>query len=178
MRVKPIPGFPSYLATDSGEIISKKNPSKCLKATSIRRGYKSVTLCENGKRYQKSVHRLIAETFIDNPDGLPVVNHLDENKLNNSADNLEWCTYRHNNMYGTKTQRAVETRGIDSYRKLSDSAIAKTSKPVINLDTGIVYKSLSDASRQTSIQKAGICNACKGKRHTAGGYRWAYKEVS
>lgn len=55
-------------------------------------GYERVCLFNDGKRYEYRVHRLIAETFIDNPDDLPQVNHKDFNRSNNCLDNLEWCT--------------------------------------------------------------------------------------
>lgn len=63
-------------------------------------GYSTVTLYNTGKRIAKvKVHRLVAEAFIPNPDNLPIINHKDENRMNNSADNLEWCTKLYNNTY-------------------------------------------------------------------------------
>lgn len=60
--------------------------------------------------HQYGIHTLVAMAFIPNPNNLPCVNHIDENKSNNSLDNLEWCTWQYNNTYGTRVQRAVETR--------------------------------------------------------------------
>ena len=81
------------------------------------RGYKKISLCKNGKEKKYSIHRLVAEAFLPNPDNLPVVNHKDENKLNNNVENLEWCTqaynvnYSHNNCKSRKIQ-CVETQQI------------------------------------------------------------------
>lgn len=57
------------------------------------------------KDHSKNVHRLVAETFIDNPNNYPEVNHKDENKLNNRVDNLEWCTHNYNSTYGSRLGR-------------------------------------------------------------------------
>ena len=62
-------------------------------------GYKKVNLYVNGKCYKKYVHRLVAEAFIPNPNNLPVVNHIDCNRANNTKDNLEWMSYHDNNKY-------------------------------------------------------------------------------
>lgn len=59
--------------------------------------YISLSLkCKNGKRKKFLLHRLVAETFIENPKNYPIINHIDENKQNNNINNLEWCTQKHN----------------------------------------------------------------------------------
>lgn len=87
-------------------------------------GYPIVSL-GNGVQGLKNyyIHRLVAEAFIPNPENLPQVNHIDEDKTNNTLENLEWCTHSYNNTYGTKIER-----GIESYRKncLSDEEFIKS----------------------------------------------------
>ena len=107
------------------------------------------------------IHRLVAEAFIPNPHNFPCINHKDENKENNSVENLEWCDYSYNANYGTRTKRAKEKQFGDRF-------------VVINLDTGEVYKTPKDASRATGIHNDSISRVCKGKSKTAGGYRWRY----
>ena len=65
-------------------------------------GYFKVILHKDGKQKRYQVHRLVAEAFIPNPDNLPIVNHKDENKINNCVWNLEWCTYSYNLTYGNR----------------------------------------------------------------------------
>ena len=67
--------------------------------------YISVNLYDGNKCHIVSLHSLVAQAFIPNPDNLPMINHKDENPSNNRADNLEWCTHRHNDSYGTKPAR-------------------------------------------------------------------------
>ena len=72
-------------------------------------GYLQVSLCCNGKYKTINVHRLVAQTFILNPDNLPEVNHKDEDKTNNSIENLEWCTAKYNMNFGTRQERYRNT---------------------------------------------------------------------
>lgn len=100
-----------------GRLIKYQKEGRILKQHD-RNGYLAVQLCKDGIETTQSVHRLVATTFIDNPLGLQQVNHKDENKHNNSVDNLEWCTCKDNQNYGT--------RNIRLSRKLSGEKNAKS----------------------------------------------------
>ena len=80
-----------------------------------KNGYLFVILTCNGKRKMFLVHRLIAQTFILNPDNLPQVNHKDEDKSNNRVENLEWCTAKYNNNYGTRKDKVRDTKIKNGY---------------------------------------------------------------
>lgn len=81
-----------------------------LKSLCGSNGYLHVMLCRDGTRLTKSVHRLVATTFIPNPENLPQVNHKDEDKSNNTVTNLEWCSSKYNMNYGTKNRRCNDTK--------------------------------------------------------------------
>lgn len=72
--------------------------------------YKSVALRVDGKYHHKLVHRIVAEAFIPNPEGHPIINHIDENPANNKAANLEWCSYKYNTNYGGAQERRTGAR--------------------------------------------------------------------
>ena len=88
---------------------------KVLSPEKNKDGYLLVSLCCNGKRYLRTVHRLIAQAFIPNPDNLPEVNHLDEDKTNNRVDNLEWCDRSYNNNYGNRMDKVRKTKELSGY---------------------------------------------------------------
>lgn len=108
--------FPRPYTNQFGTI--SYTPFRILSSNIDRQGYEYVVISVYNKRYTYKVHRLVAISFIDNPDNLPNVNHKDENKLNNNVNNLEWCTTSYNNTYGTRLKRVSETRGtkIDVYK--------------------------------------------------------------
>ena len=94
-----------YQASTYGRIRNKKNISAVNYHINCKWGYCQLHLWINGNSYSKRVHRLIAETFIPNPNKYREINHIDENKLNNRVENLEWCTHKYNCAYGTRNQR-------------------------------------------------------------------------
>ena len=77
-------------------------------------GYHQIVLCKDGVRKKHLIHRLVANAFIENPDKLPIINHKDENKLNNRVDNLEWCSAYYNLRYGKMQAKLVKINVIDS----------------------------------------------------------------
>lgn len=96
--------YEGYLVNEDGDVISMKHKEPILLRPFLRHGYERVTLWENGKKFNVSVHRLVAMAFIDNPDPntYTEINHKDENKTNNNVNNLEWCTHIYNLNYGTR----------------------------------------------------------------------------
>ena len=148
-----------YAITEDGKVWSYKN-KKFLKPYINNCGYLAVLLSKSCKHTCFSVHKLVAETFIPNLDNKLQVNHKDENKLNNSVDNLEWVTAKENVNYGSRN------------KKISKAL----SKPVICVETGIIYQSFNDVNKQLNILKTSLCNCLKGYSKTAGGYHWKYME--
>ena len=114
---KDIKGYEGlYQISNYGEVKSLEKKAgfstrkeKILKQHLDKDGYVKVYLCKNNKVKFLSVHRLIAEAFIPNPNNFPQINHKDENKQNNKIENLEWCTCKYNINYGTRTKRQKET---------------------------------------------------------------------
>lgn len=101
-QMKDIPGWEGlYACTTNGDIWSYIS-DKFLSPTKNKRGYLHVGLSKDGKRYDYRINRLVAITFLDNPNNLPQVNHIDGNKLNNYLSNLEWCTAEYNIERGKK----------------------------------------------------------------------------
>lgn len=96
--------YEGYLVNEDGDVISMKHKEPILLSPFLRHGYERVTLWENGKKFNVSVHRLVAMAFIDNPDPntYTEINHKDENKTNNNVNNLEWCSHKYNMNYGTR----------------------------------------------------------------------------
>lgn len=79
----------------------RKIRSRIVKFSKNKNGYRTVSLCFNGNRITKNIHKLVAEAFISNPNNCPCINHKDGDKQNNNVRNLEWCTYKYN------TQEAI-----------------------------------------------------------------------
>lgn len=165
-ETKDIQGYEGiYSVADNGEVFSHRS-QKILKPDNVR-GYMQVTLYKDGKSRRYKVHRLVAEAFIPNPRNLPLVNHKDEDKGNNAADNLEWCTAEYNNKFGTRTNRSKDTQ-------IQNAPTQKRTKCVVCIETGDLYVSTKEAERITGIYHSHISRCCGGTEKKAGGFRWRY----
>ena len=161
--------FEGYKISNLGRIKSlpkktHKNREIILKTRVGKANYEYVVFSgKNGLAKTLKIHRLVAETFIPNPDNLPCVNHKDENKQNNCVDNLEWCTAQYNSNYGTARQRAID--------KISRRIIQK------DLDNKYIKEWLNatEIKRELGFDNSLIHKCCKGKRKIAYGYLWEYK---
>ena len=103
-----------YYVTSQGDVVNAKGDT--LKPTINKKiGYKTVSLWENNKGSSKTIHRLVALTYLPNPNNLPEVNHIDGNKLNNHVDNLEWVTRSENmiHAYGIGLVEQTKTKLLD-----------------------------------------------------------------
>ncbi len=101
--MKVIKGFEGlYSITPSGDVYSHRS-CRLLKRYNHPSGYKFTALHKDGKRHQRLIHRVVAAAYIPNPDNLPTVNHKDGDKTNNKVSNLEWMSYRDNNLHALET---------------------------------------------------------------------------
>ncbi|ALM64497.1 HNH endonuclease [Lactococcus phage 936 group phage PhiJF1] len=157
-----IEGFEKYEVSNLGKVRNIKS-GRVLKPWIVPNGYLMHQLCENNKKKNLLLHRIIATAFIDNPGKKPQVNHIDENKLNNDLSNLEWCTVRENNIHGTRMKRIAKKR----------------SKKVIQLDLNDnvlkEFESTKQAGQETGVSTGNISSCCNGKRKSAGGFKWRRK---
>jgi len=149
------PGFPGYQVSNIGRVCSKR---RILRVDNVK-GYDRVRLYRNKQVVRIFVHRLVAMAFIPNPDNLPQINHKNEIKTDNRVENLEWCTAKYNNAYGTGRKRAAISR----------------SKAIAQYTTGgkliATYKQTKEARKKFGKH---IYSALAGRINTAYGFIWRY----
>ena len=162
---KDIKGYEGlYQVSNIGRVRSLKRNNtdgKILKQCINKDGYLRVDLSKNNIKSTKRVHRLVAETFIDNAKNLPVINHKDENKTNNKVTNLEFCTHQYNS----------------TYKKINIRKGLAQRKPIVQLKNNIqikIWDSATSASKELRISRGNIVSVLKGKRKRAGNFEWKY----
>lgn len=158
--MKDIEGFESkYAITKNGQVWSY-GAKRFLKPKINKRGYSSVNLSKNGKKFSKTIHRLVAIAYIPNPDNLSQVGHLDENRTHNSVDNLCWCTASENINYGNRNKKVSQ----------------KLSVPVLCVELETVFPSIKAAANELLLDASHICKCCNSNNRTTGGYHFKRME--
>lgn len=168
---KDIDGYPGYKVSTYGRVMSYhhwREPT-VLRMRHRGHGYLGVRLYDaNGGSSNLAIHRLVAEAFIPNPDNLPEVNHINEDKHDNSVQNLEWISHIENCRYGTSRDR--RSKKMKNHPNIS--------KVVLQLDmSGNVigeFPSVAEAARTTNANRTKIICCCNGTRKTSGGFKWRY----
>ena len=152
----PINGLEGYRITKTSKVWNKR--TKKFLGESICNGYKMTRL--SGELF--TVHRLVAQTFIPNPEDKPYVNHINCNKLDNNIENLEWVTQKEN--------AAAHKKQISHPRKVVQ----------LDKDDNIIntYNSLIEASKSINLSPSAISKVVIGQNETAGGYKWKYEDAS
>lgn len=180
---KEIPGFSNYSITKCGIVKTLKRMNRYggysatlrIKSQSLSsKGYFVTKLINDaGESKLMLVHRIMAITFIPNPDNHPIINHIDGNKQNNSIENLEWCTYAHNNQHAIDTGLSKKiTPGIGKDNHKSKAI------DMLTLDGGYIrtYESSRLASKDLGKSQGTISMVCRGERNYAFGYKWRFSQ--
>ena len=147
--------------------VPKRNGERTVKERFLKpsddgRGYLRVDLYAGGKRKRFKVHRLVCQAFHDNPDNKSDVNHINENKTDNRACNLEWCTCKQNINHGTHNERMAKTKSKPVGQYTRDGELVK------------IWPSVSEAERQAGFNHGYICQSANGKYKQAYGFIWKY----
>lgn len=175
---KDIEGFEGrYQVSDCGNVksLSFRNQkiSKNLAQKTNNQGYKIVQLCKRKRNMPFLVHRLVAMAFVDNPNNYPIVNHKDENPLNNHVDNLEWCTHSYNRIYSMNmhperrkelAEKLVEysprnKKGVP-HKYNNRVAVVDENNKVLN-----IYENPATAANMLGLKPCKVLEVCKANRN-------------
>jgi len=157
-----------YKISNLGRVktLGRQRVKEGIKKTEICKGYERLILSKNKKQKHYFIHRLVAKAFIPNPNNLKIINHKDENKLNNNVENLEWCTQRYNLCYGDRRQKVIdkERKPVNQYDK--------------NNNLIEIHYSIQQAARNIGRNAGPICRCCQGKQEYAYDCKWSYANES
>ena len=147
----PVEGKHNYIINKDGVVINVAN-DRILKPRPSNNGYLIIRV--NGKGLL--IHRLVAKLFVPNPNHFPIINHINEDKTDNRAENLEWCSYEYNSSYGSLKCKVNSNNSI----------------PIVVTKNGEekLFSSLKEASRETGVDTKSIRECLRGVRKSAKGF--------
>lgn len=178
----PVKGYEDlYLISREGEIYSLIT-HKIMSPFRNSAGYECLRLTKDKKFKHKSIHRLLAEAFIPNPENKPCIDHIDGNPRNNSLSNLRWCTVKENSNNPITKWRNQSLR--QPWPKMSEDAIRKRStksrKPVVQFSRDGKYIKTWDCIKEAAdalhISQGRIGEVCRGERFSIGGFIFRYAD--
>ena len=183
---KTIEDYPNYMVSNMGRVkrLSTgyyRRTEKILNPQIQSNGYLHINLSQKGKTKCFLVHRLIAQVFIPNPNNLPQVNHINENKTDNRVENLEWCDRKYNINYGNGISKRVKTNKENgTYKKIGEINSKIRSKSILQFskDNSFIRKwdSIIDVQRELGYDNRQICSCLKNRQKTAKGFKWVYAD--
>lgn len=147
---------------DTKDKLGRIRTGRVLKPLKHTLGYLNIGLYKNNTVSKKLIHRLVAQSFIPNPENKPEINHIDEDKTNNNINNLEWSTRKENCNHGTHNERMRKTLSIPIL--------------AINLKTGVVeeFYGANECATQLGLNQSHITSVLKGRYKQTGGYTFKY----
>ena len=172
---RDIDGFPGYQVSNYGNVIGLRgNVLKwCFCPGS---DYPKITLCKNGKHVDKRINILVATAFLDNPDNLPIVMHMDNDPINNYVGNLKWGTYSENAQYMFDCERHRRSPQRETIEM--GNAVRRTRIIAINRHTNeqLYFESQHDAARKLGLTQQYIWKILSGCRKSTCEYDFEYAD--
>ena len=162
---KIIPEFPDYLVSNFGRVKTKSRLLRYVHAVTKKEhfrkseerflkiqfnnltGYKFCQLYKNNKMSNKTLHNLVANTFIENQKKLPCINHIDGNKHNNCVDNLEWCSNEYNHKHATET-------GLKAKGEQIKSSILNENSQLLNSCKGFAIQFINEDTLHADFESS------------------------
>ena len=160
--------YPETQAIYDGGVVNGLTVDKIIAINNLKYAWQFILENENIEYDYNAlchIHKLVAETFLNNPNGYKYINHKDENTLNNNVENLEWCSAKYNANYGNRN------------KKIADKLSKKINQ--YDLDNNFIktWNSSMEIERTIGIDQSNVCLCCNGKRDTVGGFKWKYLDL-